>query len=80
MKLSRRSMLRMAGSSGLAVIVGSAVAVGLESPAYAAQTNWRWCFKCQGLFFNGNGFSHNVCPAGLSHSADRSGNYQLRFV
>lgn len=32
----------------------------------ATQNNWRWCNKCQGLFFVGSTFG--VCPAGGTHS------------
>jgi Dual-action HEIGH metallo-peptidase len=39
------------------------------------QGNWRWCDKCQGMFFAGNGSS--VCPAGGTHEAGVSFNYRL---
>ena len=39
------------------------------------QANWRWCRKCDGMFFGGNPGS--VCPAGGSHDASASGNYSL---
>jgi hypothetical protein len=39
------------------------------------QSNWRWCRKCQGLFFGGNPGS--VCPTGGSHDSAGSGNYSL---
>jgi hypothetical protein len=78
MKLSRRSMLRMAGSSGLAVIAGGALAVSQESPAYAAQSQWRWCWKCQGLWFSGNS-SMGTCPASeFGHGNQSSGNYKIQ--
>jgi hypothetical protein len=43
-----------------------------------AQHNWRWCSKCQGLWYaaatqNPNG----VCPAGGTHSKSGSGDYAL---
>jgi hypothetical protein len=41
-----------------------------------AQANWRWCKKCQGLFFAGNP-SKGVCPAGGEHTLDGSGDYHL---
>jgi hypothetical protein len=45
--------------------------------ALAGQLNWRWCNKCQGLFFAGNP-SKGVCPKdGKEHSSDGSGNYNL---
>ena len=39
------------------------------------QSNWRWCHKCQGLFFAGNPGSR--CPTGGAHDATGSGNYNL---
>jgi hypothetical protein len=39
------------------------------------QDNWRWCHKCQGLFFGGNPGSH--CPAGGAHDSAGSGDYFL---
>jgi hypothetical protein len=47
---------------------------GLPFPA-AGQDNWRWCHKCQGLYFAGNPGSH--CPAGGAHENVGSGNYDL---
>jgi hypothetical protein len=41
-----------------------------------AQDNWRWCQKCQGLYFNGSGSSGH-CPAGGPHDATSSGDYVL---
>ncbi|WP_308809772.1 M57 family metalloprotease [Archangium lansingense] len=39
------------------------------------QSNWRWCHKCQGLFFGSNPGSK--CPAGGAHENVGSGNYHL---
>jgi hypothetical protein len=39
------------------------------------QEDWRWCKKCQGLFFGAS--SQGVCPAGGAHSNQPSGNYVL---
>jgi hypothetical protein len=39
------------------------------------QHNWRFCRKCQGLFFAGH--SKGVCPAGGSHDDAGSGDYVL---
>src|SRR4051794_5626014 len=47
---------------------------GLPFPA-VGQANWRWCHKCQGLYFAGNPGSH--CPAGGAHDLTGSGNYRL---
>jgi len=48
----------------------------------AAQDNWRWCSKCQGLFF-APGSSLGVCPAGGQHQdpgASGSGDYSLNYL
>ena len=47
---------------------------GLTFPAIGQQ-NWRWCNKCQGLFFGGN--PGPKCPAGGKHDKTGSGNYRL---
>ena len=39
------------------------------------QGNWRWCFKCQGLWLAGN--SGSACPGRGAHSQSGSGNYAL---
>ena len=41
-----------------------------------AQNNWRYCNKCQGLFFALNSTS-GTCPAGGGHNYSGSGNYTL---
>jgi len=46
-----------------------------DNPFPFAQSNWRWCNKCQGLFFGGN--PNPVCPAGGPHDSTGSGNYAL---
>lgn len=51
-------------------------AMHLGDAVPGAQSNWRWCRKCQGLFFVGNP-SQGVCPAGGSHDANESGHYSL---
>ena len=47
-----------------------------DSPLYPGQAGWRWCHKCQGLFFGPNPGSH--CPAGGAHENVGSANYSLR--
>ena len=44
--------------------------------AFYQQPDWRWCSKCQGLWFAGRPTA-GVCPAGNSHSRQGSGNYAL---
>ncbi len=46
----------------------------------SAQHNWRWCHKCQGLFFAGvfaGVAAVGRCPAGGGHDGSRSGDYSL---
>ncbi len=78
-QLSRRKMLRLAGASGLVALTASAATLGLASPAQAAQANWRWCSKCEGLWFNGHP-GYGACPAGGGHISSGSGNYSLKFT
>ena len=40
------------------------------------QNNWRWCGKCQGLAFAGNG-AQGPCPAGGQHNHAGSWDYNL---
>jgi hypothetical protein len=42
---------------------------------YPHQSNWRWCHKCQGLFFSEN--ANPRCPAGGAHENQGSGLYVL---
>ena len=46
-----------------------------SGPPVSLQPNWRWCHKCQGLFFAGN--PGPVCAAGGAHENVGSGNYSL---
>jgi hypothetical protein len=43
--------------------------------AWGTQRNWRWCSKCQGMWFGGN--PAGPCPAGGNHTKTGSGNYSL---
>jgi hypothetical protein len=44
------------------------------------QDKWRWCRRCEGLFFHGNS-SDGRCPAtGLGHDFTESGPYQIQFA
>lgn len=42
----------------------------------SGQDQWRWCRRCQGLFFSGGG-SRGLCPSGGGHDSTGSGNYVL---
>ncbi len=88
-RLSRRRVFSVLASTPLAAgtaIMGAAVASSpaqaqsntqLKPDAVSTQNGWRWCRKCQGLFYapNGNG----RCPAGGGHNASGSGNYALLY-
>ena len=46
--------------------------------AVMAQRNWRWCSKCQGLWFAGASANPTgKCPAGGGHTHGGSGDYAL---
>jgi hypothetical protein len=42
----------------------------------AQQNGWRWCRKCQGLFFGLN-LTKGRCPSGGAHDPKLSGDYNL---
>lgn len=42
-----------------------------------SQSDWRWCDKCQGLFFSGGQPFIGTCPAGGQHSKGISADYTL---
>jgi len=48
-----------------------------NDPSAPGQQDWRWCHKCQGLFFSGGNELVGACPAGDQHEKGRSGNYTL---
>lgn len=43
------------------------------------QQSWRWCRKCQGLFYSTTKVG-GVCPAGGSHDGTQSHNYNLGYL
>src|SRR5918993_161968 len=45
-------------------------------PPWGTQRNWRWCNKCQGLWFGPNR-EQSDCPQGGRHARTGSGNYAL---
>jgi hypothetical protein len=81
--LTRRRLLKAGlgiGAGGLLTAAGIAVA----SPAAAAdafvyQPEWRWCNKCECLFFAGTPGQRGLCAGGGSHAGPEvtgSSNYQ----
>jgi hypothetical protein len=47
-----------------------------EAAPVPSQPEWRWCRKCQGLWFSGNPVV-GTCPAGGGHDKEGSRNYRL---
>jgi hypothetical protein len=45
----------------------------LVTPYTTGQNLWRWCKKCQGLYYAGR----SACPAGGAHAQNNSANYRL---
>jgi len=43
------------------------------------QSEWRWCNKCQGLFYGANKTS-GYCPNGGGHDYEGSGNYSISYL
>jgi CubicO group peptidase (beta-lactamase class C family) len=43
----------------------------------ATESSWRWCTKCQGMFFSGGSTKITRCPAGAAHSSTGSLDYRL---
>ena len=48
----------------------------VRPPLVNTQEGWRWCNKCQAMWF-GRDATVSHCPAGGHHSQDGSGLYQL---
>ncbi len=42
----------------------------------AGEGNWRWCTRCQGMFWAGKAVK-GKCPAGGQHTQGGNGNYFL---
>lgn len=64
---SRRRMLTWLLGTAAVVTLASTAGIVLRRPA-TTQNEWRFCQKCQSLFFNGNS-AKGVCPAGDGHIA-----------
>jgi hypothetical protein len=73
--LSGTYLLRLGGESAPPGNTGPPLNVNYSGQ----QGDWRWCHKCQGLFFAGNP-SQGVCPADyLPHDGSQSGHYAIVF-
>jgi hypothetical protein len=83
--LDRRSTFKTVAFGGVALLIGAggggaAQAQGL--PVGCVQEGWRWCHKCQGMFYGlastGAG-GLGKCPAGGAHDPSGSGRYYERI-
>ena len=62
-------------AGGLHTAIGTGNYILALSSNAPGQSDWRWCSKCQGLFFGGN--PGPKCPAGGEHTKSGSGNYVI---
>ena len=51
----------------------------ISTPKPGTQTGWRFCSKCQGLFW-GPGESRSICPRGAQHDGSHSHEYTLGYA
>lgn len=72
------TLAQIAGKLQQSMVKLSQEFAALKAQVTAAQDNWRWCNKCQGLWFAGSPpTKKKPCPAGGEHSQEGSGNYRL---
>ncbi len=62
----------------MALRPGPVVIANVSPASMPTQNGWRWCGKCQGLFYSGHS-SQGACPAGGQHDGSNSGRYELIF-
>jgi hypothetical protein len=73
--LSRRTLMTAGAGAVGAVSLGLATA----APAMAAQqSGWRWCNRCECLFY-GNNYTTGWCSEGGGHNYRGSGNYTPHY-
>ena len=71
--MHRRDFMKVTGVSAASVLI-SPLCVSAAEP----QEGWRWCKKCEGLWFaDGGADRQGKCPAGDDHDASDSGKYSL---
>lgn len=86
---SRRGVFRSLAAAGAGALACTAVpAQAAPVPkakepvkvpnGFCLQSEWRWCSKCNGMFFTGNE-TQGVCPKGDAHDGSTSGKYVLRY-
>ena len=73
--VARRTTIKALALGGIGALTG----IGLSAPAQAeaTQPGWRWCSKCQGMFYAmATGNHMGVCPADhQQHTDGGSGKY-----
>ena len=82
--IGRRATIKALALGSVAALatgagVRTANAGGL--PAGCVQEGWRWCHKCEGMFYglaSAGAGGMGVCPAGGTHDATGSGHYYER--
>jgi len=78
---ARRTALKTLALGSVALVVaplGASEAGAQVMPAGCVQEGWRWCHKCQGMFYGHASSGLGVCPAGGAHETTGSGNYYQR--
>ena len=79
--VDRRKALRSFALGTVAMIAGNTVFApfALGGPAVSEQPGWRWCHKCQGMFYAVATAGKGVCPADHQpHDDAGSGQYRER--
>lgn len=82
----RRSTIKTIAFGGVALFAGAGIASPAKAqcaPPACVQEGWRWCNKCQGMFYglasaSQGGLGH--CPAGGAHVTTGSGFYYQRVA
>ena len=73
--MSRRQALTAGGMAAVAPLL-TATRQATKQSASLQQSGWRWCHKCQGLWYGSAG---SACPATGAHESTGSGNYILTY-
>ncbi len=80
-RTGRRATLKAIALGSAALIVGAAGTTSANAqtmPSGCVQEGWRWCHKCQGMFYGHASGGLGVCPAGGAHDPTGSGHYYQR--
>jgi hypothetical protein len=80
--LERRTTIKTLALGSLAALVSGGIATPAaadQCPAgWFTQEGWRWCRKCEGMFYALASAGKGVCPAGGAHDDSASGHYYER--